>query len=440
MKKHAVLHPCLLLTVGFLYVLLVGCVSKPLSKQETIARITRLTQSGEREQAVTLAKSFLQENPDATVSEKCQVYFFLAAASGYTNDIETAQETLASYDQQCSDLPQELMWLHNEAATLKTELGLNEGQPYVPPDDGFWEKAEGASLGLDPDVLTHHQAWCETTGADGCLVVYQGKIVQEWYSSRYHLPAYAMSSTKSVAGLLTGMLIDDGKIPSIDEPVCTYVSEWCAGAKAQVTLRHLLSMTAGFENLSGKESVGAIADKNQHVIDLPLSHKPGTQWVYSNEGAQLLSPILDRAAGEPIQDYARRRLFEPLGMLDTRLNLDAAGHAWLYADMETSLRDFARLGILMLNQGRWGDQQIVGADWVAQSTRPSQDLNPGYGLLWWLIDDPGGYKAFGHLETNLYVFPEMNLVVARMQRFPSDMPEGSYEPDALEMFRQMIAE
>ena len=74
-------------------------------------------------------------------------------------------------------------------------------------------------MGLDPDVLARHQAWCEKTGADGCLVVYKGRIVQEWYSPRYRLPIYAMSSTKSVAGLLTGMLIDDGNIPSIDEPV-----------------------------------------------------------------------------------------------------------------------------------------------------------------------------------------------------------------------------
>jgi CubicO group peptidase (beta-lactamase class C family) len=77
----------------------------------------------------------------------------------------------------------------------------------------------------------------------------------------------------------------------------------------------------------------------QPYLLLSLSTDPGTTWVYSNEGVQLLSPILDAAAGEPIQDYAARRLFEPLGMEHTQLKIDSAGHAWTYADMETTPRD-----------------------------------------------------------------------------------------------------
>ncbi len=103
------------------------------------------------------------------------------------------------------------------------------------------------------------------------------------------------------------MLIADGKIKSVDAPVCSSISEWCAGNKAKVTLRHLLTMTSGLPRMF-EEGVGYVSDKNLFVINLPLAAEPGKAWAYSNEGVQLLSPILDKAAGEPIQDYARKRL------------------------------------------------------------------------------------------------------------------------------------
>ena len=82
--------------------------------------------------------------------------------------------------------------------------------------------------------------------------------------------------------------------------------------------------------------------------------------IYGGEGNYFSSwgyAVTRTAAGEPIQDYARRRLFEPLGMKKTRLHLDEMKHAWTYADMETTPRDFARIGLLMLRKGMWQDQE-----------------------------------------------------------------------------------
>lgn len=286
-------------------------------------------------------------------------------------------------------------------------------------------------------ALAAHQALCERTGADACLVVYQGKIVQEWKSARYTTPMYAMSSTKSVAGLLVGMLIDDGRIKSIDEPVCTYVASWCAGVRARVTLRHVVSMTSGIPMMQDS-GIGSKSDKNAFVISLLPTSPPGTTWAYSNEGAQLLSPILDKAAGEPIQNYARRRLFEPMGMRDTKLHVYPR-NAWTYADMETTVRDFARLGVLMLAKGAWQGQRIVSEPWLAQSTRPSQALNARYGFLWWIDPEIKGYAAHGHLDTDIHVIPDLGLVVVRMQSKPSPTSaEGTYEREGLTLFRTFV--
>src|SRR5438034_5933516 len=116
-------------------------------------------------------------------------------------------------------------------------------------------------------------------------------------------------------------------------------------------------------------------------------------------------------------------------MRETRLHLDERGHAWTYADMETTPRDFARLGVLMLNRGPWQGRRVVGEAWVQRSTEPSQDFNRRYGLLWWLIEAPQGYSARGYLDTNLYVFPAHELVVVRMQSRPVECIHEGVESD-----------
>jgi CubicO group peptidase (beta-lactamase class C family) len=324
------------------------------------------------------------------------------------------------------------------AATLHGQGAPLTGQSSAPSEDGFWKTASTREdLELNVHALTAHEALCQRTGADACLVIHHGRIVEEWYSKAYAVPMYAMSSTKSVAGLLTGMLIDDGRIKSMDQPVCDFIPTWCSGFRAKVTLRHLLSMTSGLPMMRDS-SVGFVHDKNAYVMHLTPTSEPGSTWAYSNEGAQLLSPILDKAAGEPIQDYARRRLFAPLGMSSTQLHVSPT-NAWTYADMETTARDFARLGILMLNHGSWEGRQIVSQSWLVSSTRPSQSLNQRYGLLWWIDPEIKGYAAHGHLDTDLHVIPDLDLVIVRMQSKPmAGVVEGQYEREGLSLFRTMI--
>src|SRR5215207_269807 len=124
-------------------------------------------------------------------------------------------------------------------------------------------------------------------------------------------------------------------------------------------------------------------------------------------------------------------------MSETRLHLDSKKHAWTYADMETSARDFARIGLLMLNKGIWNKQPIVSAKWVALSTESSQKLNPGYGLLWWLYENPAGFGAQGYLDTNLYVFPKQDMIIVRMQSKPIEV-QTSYEKEALPLFTRFV--
>ena len=394
----------------------------------------QLNRIGHWDQAVELAQRLLGVVPtDSTVS-RCELSFNLAYAQLRLGRASEAATTMNIFDQGCASLPAD-HWVRMAASQVRAELRPQASVTPTVRSDGFWQTVDPATVAVDAEALERHRALCEHSGADACVVVRRGRIVQEWYSSRFHTPIMAMSSTKSVTGLLVGMLLDEGKIPRLDAPVCTYVEQWCAGDKSRVTLKHLLTMTSGLPRMYA-EGVGSVSNKDSFVVTLPLAATPGTTWAYSNEGVQLLSPILDKAAGEPVQDYAHERPFEPLGMHETRLHLDGRGHAWTYADMETAPRDFARLGVLMMNRGVWQGRRVVSEAWVQRSTEPSQDFNRQYGLLWWLIDAPRGYAARGYLDTNLYVFPAQQLVVVRMQSRPV---AGSiaYEPAALHLFADL---
>ncbi len=339
----------------------------------------------------------------------CPAWMNVFYAAHRTGDQAAAAAALRSFDESATRLP-----ANDPAATemseLKEALGLGAGvappakAPAPPDGDGFWQSADPAALGLDLEAIRDHLALAKASGADAVLVAHRGKVISEWYSPRYRTPAATMSSVKSVTGLLAGLLVADGKL-AVDDPVSRFVPGWADGLRGRVTVRHLLTMTSGLSKATTPaQSVGFAADKSGFAINLEPTNEPGSRWDYSNEGVQLLSPILEKAAGMPLQDYARDRLFRPLGMDETRLRLDGKGHAWTYADAETTLRDFARLGELMRNKGRWRGQPVVPEAWVDASTQPCPK-NASYGYLWWLVKDPKGFAALGYLDTNCYVFP-----------------------------------
>jgi CubicO group peptidase (beta-lactamase class C family) len=431
------------LACGLVVVLSAASAAGSATAQDTspLERMMQLNREGEWEEAARLAVQYLRDGAGRSQAERCQAHAGLAFSRTMLGQKAAATAALKSFDQECRSLPAD-NWLRGFVARIRRELALpppaaNPMRGSLPPGirpDDFWQTAAPADLGVDAATLEQHRVLCERTGADACLVVHRGKIVQELYSARYREPMPAMSVTKSVTGILVGMLLDDGKLRSADEPVCNYIPGWCEGRRAKVTIRHLLTMTSGLPEMT-TTGVGYAADKNPYVVGLSPASEPGAAWAYSNEGVQLLSPLLDRAAGEPIQDYARRRLFEPLGMRKTRLHLDEQGHAWTYAEMHTTPRELARVGLLMLDKGVWQGKRIVGEGWVEQSTRKSQTLMPRYGLLWWLYDNPRGFAALGNLNTNLYVVPERELIVVRMQREPSN--QLPYEQPALRLFRRI---
>lgn len=296
-----------------------------------------------------------------------------------------------------------------------------------------WPRTTPAAAGIDPTHLDALAAAADGAASQCLVVTRDGELVGEWFWRGFEPGQVreAWSATKSVTATLVGIAHDDGLL-DVDQPASDLLTEWQGTPSESVTIRNLLA------NDSGRRHTVAIdygqmalveADKTAFSIGLDQEHDPGTHWAYNNSAIQTLEAVLERATGQSVVDFAAERLFEPLGM-HAHLTTDEAGNALVFMGMQSNCHDMARFGLLYLRGGEWDGQQVVSEAFVAEAVAPSQDLLPSYGLLWWLLGAadaataPGqgdlsasgasGYAAIGLGDQVVAVFPDSNLVIARM--------------------------
>jgi CubicO group peptidase (beta-lactamase class C family) len=230
-----------------------------------------------------------------------------------------------------------------------------------------------SALGIDPAALARLQERAKATRSDALIVVKNGQVVVE-----------LMSVTKGIVSLAIGALIDDGKLAGVDAPLSTWFPEWKTGLKAKVTLRHLLSHTSGLDNSGGAPAINGQKDRLAFARALPVVVEPGKEWSYSNAGIELLAGVVRAAAGQPIDQYVKERLFAPLGIRDFDWSRDEAGNVTTYAELRMLPRDLVRVGQMMLDGGRTpGGKQLVSRAWIEQSTR-AHKKGGSVGLGWFV--------------------------------------------------------
>lgn len=273
-----------------------------------------------------------------------------------------------------------------------------------------------------------------------------------WHGYRTTDTLHVMSATKSIVSLLVGMAIDQGLIQSVDQKVLEFFPDYRIkrGEKTiqQVTIRHLLTMTAPYKYKSEPWTrVCTSPDWTVAALDL-LGGRAGLtgEFMYSTLGIHILTGILAEVSGMITVDYANKYLFQPLGIEPYRnfeaktaeehkafiLSREPKGHIW-FVDPKgigtagyglcMSAPDMLKIGQLCLNQGTYDGRRIVSSKWIEESTRPGYKCDfhfadMSYGYLWWTVsENPHIYAAIGNSGNVIYVNPEKNVTVSVIAYF-----------------------
>jgi CubicO group peptidase (beta-lactamase class C family) len=273
------------------------------------------------------------------------------------------------------------------------------------------------------------------------LVVQGGRVVLERYApgfgpdSRFR----SWSMAKSVTQCLTGILVREGKL-ALDAPAPVPAWQRPGDPRAALRLREILTMTTGLDNADGGDGADSrvaqllfgagSSDTAASAEQAKLAHEPGTHWAYSTATSQILAGIVGRAIGggrEGVRDFAERELAAPLGMRSLVLEFDAAGTMLGGGYVWASARDWARLGLLYLRDGRWESRRILPEGWVDFTRTPAPAANNGtYGAHFWLTGEPGpeqwrtlaaeieAFQMNGNGGQFVVMVPDRDLVVVRL--------------------------
>ncbi len=349
---------------------------------------------------------------------------------------------------------------------------------YVPPgDDAAWETTGASAAGFDPALLeeaiafhcAHETAWppsmylpdgryigtatigdrpehaavigpVKPRGAPNGLILRGGRIVAEWGDTRRTDMTFSIA--KSYLAVLAGLARQDGLIPDLDQPVARAVpGPWFEGPhNAAITWRHLLQQTSEWNGtLWGKPDsadhnrvVGPARDGGQAKGEARALAEPGAHFEYNDVRVNLLAACLTTVFRRPLPDVLKERIMDPAGAsqdwswhgyenafvdVDGQPVRSVSGGGHWGGGMFIGSRDHARMGLLVSRGGRWGERDLLSADWVRQMLAPSP-RNDQYGFLWWLRGAQPAFPAAtadsvfarGAGVSILWIAPSLDLV------------------------------
>lgn len=263
---------------------------------------------------------------------------------------------------------------------------------------------------------------------DGLLILKNNKLIYENYFHGYaaDVPHNIYSAGKSITSILVGIAIDQGFIKDVDLPVLPLLPEYKSfqntdARKERITIAHLLNMSSGLNcddwYQSTESKMQESDDWVRFTLDLPMVSEPGTKGSYCTGCPVTLGRIIENMSGLSIQAFAKKYLFDPLGITNYQWHIMPDGKASAGGLFFLRPRDMAKIGLLMLNEGAWNGRQIVSREWVQRSGANQIKLAgpfDGYGFLWWkqtFDHNIASYFADGNGGQHIFVIPGKNLVI-----------------------------
>jgi CubicO group peptidase (beta-lactamase class C family) len=312
-----------------------------------------------------------------------------------------------------------------------------------------WTNANPESAGLRSEPLSELIEWLDhfaQAKIHSVLVARHGRLVFEHYragedecwgeplgnvdhgpESKHDL----RSVTKSVISLLFGITLDRKLITDINEAVIDWFPEYSdlrTPEKERISLRHLLTMSAGLEwyeyvpfsdPKNSEMRMLSSPDQYRFALEQPVVAPGGRLWNYNSGGTLLLEAVIAKAADGALDDVAREFLFEPLGITDFAWTKNSKSGIFEVGGLRLRSRDLAKIGQLVVNGGNWNGRQIVSERWVKESTAAHigpADLTYFYGYQWWLgrslvnRGEVAWICAMGHGGQRVFAVPALDLV------------------------------
>ena len=300
--------------------------------------------------------------------------------------------------------------------------------------------------------------WIKDRAVTSLLILKDGQIRHE----SYHLGTapndrrISWSVAKSYLSALFGVLIDEGAIASLDDPVTKFVPSLKGSAYDGASIRNVLNMASGVTfdedyldydsdiNRMGRViALGGTLD--QFTIDLKESFAtPGDIWQYVSIDTHVIGMVVRGATGRDVPSLLAEKILSPLGLeRDGYFITDGSDVAFVLGGLNFTTRDFARFGQMIAQNGNYGGEQIVPADWIVESTRPSAptaDGKIGYGYQWWIPQGSheGEFMARGVYGQYIYIDQTRNVVIMSTGA-DRKFREPGVNDGNIEMFRKLVS-
>lgn len=283
----------------------------------------------------------------------------------------------------------------------------------------------GPQAVLAPEVAE----WIAARNVTALVILKDGQIVHESYHQGTGPEdlRISWSVAKSFLSALFGIVLAEGKIASLDDPVTKYVPELVGSAYDGATVRHILTMSSGvafnedyLDFWSDINRMGRVLALGQSMDGFAARLKareaePGSAWKYVSIDTHVLGMIIRGATGEDIPELMERHILAPLGVEVAPYYLtDGYGVSFVLGGLNMTTRDYARFGQMIAQGGMWQGQQIVPRDWVEASTMALAPGGAGYGYQWWIADGagPGEVNAQGIYGQYIWIDRARNIVIA----------------------------
>ncbi len=314
-----------------------------------------------------------------------------------------------------------------------------------------WQTAPPETQNIDKNKLENALKAAENlANIQSLLIVRNGYLVSENYfnGNTANSLNHVRSVTKSVISALVGIAIREGVIQDREQPISNFMpgeASVLGGEKADIKIKHLLTMTSGFEwDESGGGEYSAWAGSGDHinyVLDKDLSAPPGGIFNYNSGAVHLLSVILTEASGMSTQEFLDEHLFAPLGVSNNDWEQDSRSYFNGGAGLQLRPRDMAKFGFLFMQNGTSGEKSIVPKAWVDESQSNLVNgtatfgsiQNLSYGLLWWVGNAAGHdvYFAWGYGGQFIFNVPALNTTIVATSLFRLAQADASAQERAL---------